>query len=316
MTINSKFKFMLFALTFGLFASCSTDDDDSSGDPQGETYETQVLLTDAPVDNPDVEAVVITVASVKVNGVAVEGFEKATIAVSDLTDGSTELLGSAALEAGQTSSISLVLDHATDASGNAPGSYVLTSSGEKMALGSGTAEINLNDQAEIFPSDDNALVIDFDLRKTLVADAEGQVRFIGEAAIENNIRAVNALNTGVIDGSLSNMEENAKVVVLAYEEGSFDESEMEENDQGIRFANAVSSDLVASSNGDFSLHFLEEGTYELHFVSMEDQDGDGSLEVAGELDVETSSAVDLGSIEVAANSTTSLELALAGLLGL
>ena len=315
MNLTSKSKFFLFSLFISTMISCSTDDEDP-GEPTGETYETQVLLTDAPVDNPNVEAVFITVAEVKVNGIAVEGFEKSTIKVSDLTDGSTKLLGNVDLEAGTTSSISLVLDHAADASGSGPGSYVVTTSGEKMVLATGTTEINLSDQAEILPTEDNSLVIDFDLRKTIKANDEGDASFVGEGTIENNVRVVNVLNTGAIEGTVSNLEAESKVVVLAYEEGTFEESEMEENSNGIRFSNAVSSDLVSSSNGSFSLNFLEVGAYELHFVSMKDEDSDGDLELAGELDVQTSTGAELDGIEVTSESTTSLDLSLGGLLGL
>ncbi|WP_300435578.1 DUF4382 domain-containing protein [Christiangramia sp.] len=310
---NLKKLAVLLALI--LFASCSEDDSmDNGGEPEG-MNSTQVYLTDSPIDQANVEAVFITVSEVKVNGKAIEGFNKTTIEISSLTQGRTELLGELDLEAGTTSDISLILSE-TDASGEAPGNYVMTSANEKIAIGS-SLEINVNDQAEIINQSQNEIVLDFDLRKSLKNDGDSY-SFVSESQLENNIRAVNTVNTGIVTGNVDNTSEaNADVVVAyAYTAGSFEESESNPNSEGVNFTNAVSSSIVSESNGEFEIHFLEEGDYELHFASYSDEDSDGKLEFDGMVEANTASNLNLNGFTVEANSQVNLEISFTGLLGL
>lgn len=316
-----KFKIILKPLFFSLFMlllwSCSTDDDADSGN-DGSEYQTSVYLTDAPVDNANVSAVFVTVADVKINGKSLEGFQKTTIELSSLTNGSTKLLGNVDLEAGTTSSIVLVLDNANAANGSTPGSYVLTTDGQKKALMASSNEINVGDNAEILASNDNKLILDFDLRKSLVMNNSGEFAFAANSQLSNSIRALNAARTGTVTGTFSNIQDSSAeaVVVFAYEAGAYSDSEMQASSNGAQFANAVSSSLVSKSNGNFALHFLEEGDYELHFIAFSDSNNDGKLEVKGEMEVSTASQLELSNVSVEANSTTNLELTVAGLLGL
>lgn len=306
----------LFLLALTLLWSCSKDDDDTANTP-GE-YQTQVYLTDAPIDNANVQGVFVTVADVKVNGESLKGFQKATVEISSLTNGTTKLLGNVDLEAGTTSSIVLVLDNSTAADGSSPGSFVLTTEGQKKALTTSSNEINVGDNAEILATNENKLILDFDLRKSLIMNSSGEFAFAGSSQLSNSIRAVNAAKTGTVAGTFTNMQNSSAdaVVVFAYEAGTYSESEMESTSNGVQFANAVSSSLVNKSNGNFALHFLEEGDYELHFVAFSDDNGDGTLEAEGEMKVSTASELQLSNISVDANSTTTLELTLEGLLGL
>ena len=299
-----------------LLVSCSKDDDGDTGTTPDETYSTQVYLTDAPIDNAEVQGVFVTVAEVKVNGQALEGFQKTTIEVSSLTEGSTELLGNVELEAGTTSDIVLVLDGAADASGEAPGNYVLTTEGEKKALNSSEISISLDDNAEILAAEENELILDFDLRKSITQNAEGEYSFAGE--LSNSIRAVNKAETGTITGNISNYAaaEADALVVYAYKADAYSESEAETNGNGQAFTNAVSSTLVSEGSGDFSLHFIEEGDYELVFAAYEDKDNGGSLELQGQVNMNLAGELDLSGISVESNSTVNLDLAVDGLLDL
>lgn len=316
MKLKTIFKpVMLFTLLLLLW-SCSKDEDENEAN--GEAYQTQVYLTDAPVDEANVKAVFVTVADVKVNGKSLEGFQKTTVELSSLTQGKTKLLGNVDLEAGTTSSIVLVLDNTTAADGSTPGSYVLTAENQKRAVVSSVTEINVADNAEILASNDNKLILDFDLRKSLVSNNNGEFSFAGNTQLSNSVRAVNAAKTGTVSGTFSNIQNTSAeaVVVFAYETGAYSNSEMQANNSGVQFANAVSSTIVNKSNGNFSLHFLNEGNYELHFVSFTDKDNDGKLEVEGELEVSAASQIQLSNVSVNANSTTTLQLSLDGLLGL
>lgn len=276
---------------------------------------TAVYITDSPIDEANVEAVFITVSEVKVNGKSVEGFNTTTIEVSSLTKGNTELLGELNLDAGTTSDITLMLAD-TDASGNAPGNYVVLSGGAKEEL-SGALELNISDQAEIVQDAQNELVLDFDLRKSLKHEGD-DYSFVSESQLESNIRAVNSMKTGIVTGSVDNTSEaeGDVVVAYAYKKGAYSESESNANGEGVTFSNAVSSSAVSQSNGEFEIHFLEEGDYELHFASYSDEDNDGKLEFSSMVEASTASSIDLSGFTVEANSEVNLNISFTGLLGL
>ena len=299
-----------------MLVACSKNEDDA-GTETGETYSTEIYLTDAPVDNAEVQGVFVTIAEVKVNGKSLEGFQKTTVELSSLTEGNIKLLGNVELEAGNTSEIVLVLDGAADASGNAPGNYVLTAAGEKKALGNAETSINLNDKAEILAGGENELILDFDLRKSVTRNAEGTYSFVSDSRLSNSIRAVNKAETGTITGNISNhaTADADAFVVYAYEAGSYSESETKVED-GLAFSNAVTSTAVGEANGEFSLHFIEEGDYQLVFASFEDTDNDGSLELQGQVEMSLTGGLDLNGITVEADSTIDLDVAIERLLGL
>jgi Zn-finger domain-containing protein len=76
--------------------------------------------------------------------------------------------------------------------------------------------------------------------------------------------------------------------------------------------------VEAKADGSFELHFLESGDYELYFAGYEDDDQDGQFELEGSLsvDLDLLGDLDLGLIEVEANSSTRVDLTIIGLLPL
>lgn len=315
---NKFFKSTLLLLFMSLIVSCSSDDDDDVLAPDGEEYNTEVYMTDSPVDNAEVEGIFITVSEVRINGKPLEGFQKKTVEISSLTQGEKELLGNVNLEAGTTSSIVVVLDNETNASGEAPANYVLTTGGEMKTLTVADSEINLTDNAEILPSNDNDLVLDFDLRKIIVMNTNGDYSFVSQNSLSNRIRAVNTLRTGIISGTVGNMGEynSETLLALAYPAGTYTETESIEDEDGVRFSNALNSSVVNQETGQFSMHFMEEGSYELHFISYSDEDNDGRLELEGEVEITSSTGVELPLVNVSANQTTTVDVLLSALLGL
>lgn len=313
MVVKNLFKItLLLAVIF--MSSCSKDDNtDNPENSAGNS--TSVYITDSPVDNTNVDAVFITVSEVKINGKAIDGFEKTTIEISSLTEGNTELLGKLNLDAGATDDISLMLS-GSDASGNAPGNYVVLDGGTREEI-AGEMEINLNDGAEIMQDMENEVVLDFDLRKSLKA-ADGNYSLVSGSKLENNIHAVNIMNAGTVKGKVDNTSEaNADIVVAyAYKKGEYNNSEESVNADGIRFSNAASSSMVSTSSGNFEIHFLDAGDYELHFASYSDSDSDGKLEFTGMVSADAASSLDLEGFTVDANSEVDLEISFTGLLGL
>ena len=107
-------------------ASCSKNEDDNTTPEEAEAYNTSFKITDAPIDNANVDAVFVTIADVKVDGASLEGFSKTTVELSALVNGETETLGNLDLAAGSYSNIELQLDYVTDDDGNTPGCWVET----------------------------------------------------------------------------------------------------------------------------------------------------------------------------------------------
>ncbi|HZJ36549.1 MAG TPA: DUF4382 domain-containing protein [Gillisia sp.] len=316
MKFKNFFNTGLVVVCLGLVYSCSKDDQGAPENP--EAYNTKVSITDAPIDNANVQAAFITISEVNINGKSIEGFQKTTVNISSLQNGNSELLGNLDLESGTTSEITLVLDNESDASGDAPGNYILTVDGEKKALVTTSGIIEITDNLDIQAVENNEIVLDFDLRKAIVEDeSTGDYKFVSETELGNSIRAVNSLETGIISGTVSNMNSSdaETMVVFVYKKGTYTEAEAgSENNGG--FSNAVSSSSVSKADGDFELHFIEEGEYELHFASFSDTNSNGSLEFEGMLDASSATAIDLQEFSVEADTEIAVEVVLAGLLGL
>lgn len=308
---GKKFLLLLTIATAITLYSCEKDDE------LKEQGTMRVEMTDAPVDDANVEAVFVTVADLKVDGASVEGFSKATIEVSALQNGLTELLCNTQLDAGAYSKITLVLDYATDESGAAPGCYVVDSGGLKHQLLSQAGEIAINNDFTIESDQQTDLVLDFDLRKCLIKEEGGTdgYDFVTKAELEQAIRIVPKARCGIVKGTCSDLLTGSdKIVVYAYAKGGFNKAQ-EVQGQGeskVQFANAVTSAAVGA-DGKFELHFLEAGEYELHFCSYE-ENASGEMELKGFLDLEVLNSLNLGSITVGASASVTVEVLVTGLL--
>ena len=286
--------------------SCSKDNE--NGNPESETYSTTYKITDAPVDNAEIEAVFVTVSDVRVDGTSLEGFNKTTFDLSALVNGQTKTLGNLQMEAGSYSNIELVLDYDADMDGNAPGCYVEMADGSKDKIESTSQSIDITDSFEVFATNTNEIIIDFDLRKTVKEEQgtlESDFNFVTASELSAGLRTVNQEATGEIKGTVNDAENTSdKIVVYAYEKGTYN-AEVETQGQcesNIRFANAITSAEVGGINNSYSLNFLETGEYELIFVSYT-QDGN-QFYFNSTLEVESTTGLDLGALEV----TSALQL--------
>jgi hypothetical protein len=280
--------------------SCS--EDNATENPEGETYNATYKITDAPVDHAEIEAVFVTVSDVRVDGTSLEGFTKTTFDLSALVNGQTKTLGDLQMEAGSYSTIELVLDYEADVDGNAPGCYVEMADGTKDKIESASQTINVTDSFEVFATNTNEIIIDFDLRKTLKEEEgtlESDFNFVSTSELSAGLRTVNKETTGEIKGTVNDTQDTSdKIVVYAYEKGTYN-AEVETQGQGesnIRFANAVTSAEVGGINNSYSLNFLATGEYELIFVSYT-KDGN-QFYFNSTLEVESTTGLDLGALEV------------------
>lgn len=305
-----KLPALILALTSTIaFTSCNKDEDSDSG-------KASIYVTDAPIDDANVKAVFVTVADLKIDGNSVEGFNKQTIEISAYQNGKTELLYDDELEANQYSEITLVLDYETDAEGNSPGSYVVTSDNEKKMISnssSGSGEFTAAYDLQIESEGSSSVVLDFDLRKA-VQKEEGSDEYtlIAESKAEVAIRASDKNESSTVAGSTSDKSTlgmDGQVVVYLYEKGSFSESSETSGD--IMFEGAVTSTMV-QENGDYTLSFVNDGEYELHMANFKDTDNDGSSEFMGMVNLTLTLGVDLGVITV--DSDTNIDLEILGLL--
>lgn len=270
----------LMALSvFFFLGSCNNDNDLGSGEVAFE-------ITDAPLDDSNVKGVFVTVAEIKVDGKAIEGFSKQTIDLKAYQKGETKLLGNTDMAARTYNNLTLVLDTDADSNGAAPGCYVLSNDNVKYKLtnsaaSNGKLELNLTKSWSVANAAKTNVVMDFDLRKALkYAEGSGTgFNFVSNNNLQAAVRVVTKSETGTIKGTYQNQSgSNAdKVIAYLYKKGTFN-AQTETTAQGedkILFANAVSSALVESglSSSAYTLAFLEAGEYELYFAGYKKETG-------------------------------------------
>lgn len=297
---KSIFKIGMLALIIA-FGSCEKDNDATNN--EAEKQNTEVSITDAPIDNANVSAAFVTIADVKIDGVSIEGFTTTTVNLLSLQNGKKLSLGNLDLNVGVVSNVSLVLDYAQDENGNFPGCYIETVNGTKHELKSTINEIKINDKVDIVTSSANEIIIDFDLRKTIISNSNttaDNYDFVTSSELSTGLRLVNSIEAGSISGTVNDSENTSeRIVVYAYKKGTYTSSETEEKGtSGVTFANAVTSTMVNSVSGSYEVSFLKEGDYEFHFASYSDTDNDGDFEFNGMLQVESLTNVQLTSIKI------------------
>ncbi|MBI5916765.1 MAG: DUF4382 domain-containing protein, partial [Bacteroidetes bacterium] len=167
------------------------------------------------------------------------------------------------------------------------------------------------------------VVLDFDLRKAIryedAPQAGDQYDFVSDSELRSAVRFVAKVNTGKVNGTCAdNLGFGGdKIIVYAYTKGTFNkQTEMQaQGESQLEFKNAVTSSTV-NAQGEYTLAFLEEGDYEVHFFAYEDKDNDGKMEIKGELELDllTNIGLDLNDLSVDANATLSISVLVLGLL--
>jgi len=301
-------------------ASCQ---DNESTNPSNEKKGTLRLdLTDAPIDNPSVKACVVTVANVYVDNVKLEGFNKTTVDLLALQNGTTKNIGEFELENKTYSSIQLELDFEKTESGESPGAYVELQDGTKDAIMMTENTLSINSNFDIVEENSKKLVIDFDLRKS-IKDAsndsqEADYNFTSQLEIKNALRLVDTEESGIIKGKASvGSTETQNTIVLAYNKGQFNQSTelSAQGESNLLFANAVSS-TSCDEDGNYELHFLPKGEYEI-YVAKYEANSNNKMEFSGLFSLD--GVLSLGSpklVTVEAESSANVDLELAGLLEL
>ena len=311
----SKFHSPLLAILAGatlFFTACQKDDPPSSAD----NGKLNLEITDGPSDDPNVKAVFVTVAEVKIDGQTFSGFSKKTINLMAYQQGNVAALGLGDIKAGTYQNITLVLDAQTDANGGTPGSYVQTIDNVKHPL-SATAShsVTATKSFVVTSGAQTNMVIDFDLRKAVQYQsgaAADKYDFVGLADLQSALRLVVKSDAGSIGGTAQNNIINTdKIVAYAYKKGTYNRTAEVQSQNGINFKNAVSSTVV-NSNGEFKLAFMESGDYEVHFAAYKDLNSDDKLDFQGTLIV--NSLIDPANLQLAARANLQLNITVVGIL--
>ncbi len=251
-----------FALMFALvFTACEKDDDDDKGS-------LNLFITDAPIDSDGIESVWITIQDLHYqtdqDGWVELGLEEEKkIDLLQLTRGDYEELGNFELEAGTYNQIRFMLDAPAFNEGpqENPGCYLefedkepenlfIPSGYETGFKGIGTFTVPINGQVEV--------TADWDVRRSVV-----EAGVTGMYILKPTIRLVVNNQAGDIQGNVDNIPEGKDIVIYAYEQGEYDDTEAQDpGAEDTRFPNAITSDKV-DENNFYHLAFLAGGAYDL-----------------------------------------------------
>lgn len=307
---------LLLCASLFLFTACDDDNNNDNGNVRFE-------ITDGPIDDPNVKGVIVTIVGVEVDGKPIDDFEgPLTFNLMDYRNGEVKNLGFADLEAGTYSNVTLIMDYDRDENGNSPGVYVLTQDNVKQALKTSAntdSTINVAGSFTVDEADRNDdVVIDFDLRKAVNYTQTGSTsnyRLVTDAELDALARVITKEDAGTIKGEFDGDLDQAgeTIVVYAYKKGTYTNSERQaQGTSGIFFKNATTS-AVVSDGGNFTLSFLQEGTYELYFVGYDDTNNDGRLEMGGSVVLDILGDVNPNNVIVDPKVTTNLDLKITGL---
>lgn len=297
--LKLSFKIIAIILTAGLI-SCSDGNDDSVHKGKA-----SVKATDAAVDAQNVNAVYLSVDEIQATA---NGQTKTVVAFSSpqkfdimaYQNGATYFMGEGDLDAGSYSDLRFITSSAAD-------SYVELKDGTTKQLeieNGSTTGYRIQGAFDIAASTTTDLVADIDLRKALVTTANGTFK------LRSTARVVMENQTGKIKGTVSGSgDASERIVVYAYEKGSFSASEENEPTEGrTRYEGSINSAIVAE-NGSYTLAFMEEGEYEIIVASYSNKDNDEDLEFEGRLSSSlTINGILFNTINVTSRSTVSANI--------
>lgn len=231
-------------------------------------------LTDAPVDASNIKSVWVQVTGVAVHsgsknaGKNDAGWESATLSVPaeidllSLQDGLTQALGQVVLEAGTTvQQIRLDLGYVK---------VEETGGTRKDATFNDETGLRINAHSFAVPLSGSAsIVVDFDVRKSLVSTNSGY-------KLKPVLRAVFEGEAGKISGAAPASSDAARYLVYAYEPAKAaaiagaDPADV--SGTYPVYGNAYTTAKVGDE-GHYGLHYLDAGTYDIWLVAASDATG-------------------------------------------
>lgn len=275
----------------------------------------RVAMTDAPVDDPDVKSVFITVTEVRVDGQPVDGFQPVTFDILAYQEGALKILAEERIESGNYQSLTLVLDYSQGADGQTPGCWVEENDGTKHPLQSTSATLQVMGNYSVSADEKTTLVVDMDLRKAIRRESSGMYnyQFVTHGSLQSSLKMTVQGQTGIIKGQCQNdVTTSDRILVFVYQKGTFNLLLEKIALQGIAFPNAVASTAVQSS-GQFEIHHLPPGDYEMVFIGCKDLNADGETDYQGVLLTEVLTGQNIQQVSVDAQSSTTVNVRITGL---
>lgn len=237
-----------------------------AGEKEG-TGTLRLNLSDAPIDAANVAGVYIKINEIQYNlngeWKTFEDFAgPKTYNLLELIGGNFALLGEFELPAGQYTQIRFMLDiPEQDSTPTSPGCYIkfkddttvplfVPSGGSSGYKAVGAFQVPVNGDVEV--------TADFDVRKAVVEAGQS-----GKYILKPTIRLIVNNQAGEIAGSITNDSDYTDIIVYAYEDGTWSNTEADNpSNQESRFPNAVTSGKM-DEEGNYMLSLLAPGTYDL-----------------------------------------------------
>ena len=205
---------------FALFSGCEEED-------SGQTGTVALSITDAPLDNENIEGVYITVNGLEYHSQdsgwksfeEYEGPKKFNLL--ELTDGMDEMLGTFEMEAGQYNQLRFLMDMPELSQGppSNPECYLMIN-GEKEPLfvpSGGQSGYKAVGAFQVPSNGTVELMADWDARKAVVETGAGHY------ILRPTIRLVAEGEAGSISGGITNIPDDAsKIIVYTYEDGDYE----------------------------------------------------------------------------------------------
>ncbi len=309
MRLNTILNLCIGVLVLGLMSCGKNEPMDTSG-------AFQLEITDAPIDNDNVESVFLSIEGIKIGDQTIETFEPMSFDLLKYRNGQTKVLLNTDLEAGSYNNITLILSNGNaDVDGVDAGCHIVDKDGKIHPLMTNTINLTISSPFEIVQGETTTILIDFDLRKNIQYTGNPDDAYEFSDNFNGGIRVLNKEETGTITGNASSAFNGSdKVIVYAYAKGTYDrtteaDASLEPQNQ---FAKAITSAAI-QSNGDFSLHFLSPGNYEIHFASY-DKQADGSYKLIGTLQFDVLGEISADDISVDTGNNSEVNVSVTGIL--
>ncbi|MBI9103991.1 MAG: DUF4382 domain-containing protein [Spirochaetales bacterium] len=279
----NKVERIVFAVVISLVSIMFFGCDASSGS-------VTINMTDAPADDLNIKEVNITVTGIgyhlgdletEDSWVNIDFETPKEYNLLDLTGGTTEMLGEFTFPSGIITQLRFFLEapeepETVSGTPSNPGCYLVLE---------GETELDTDDveEALFVPSGSNSgfkavgefevpvngavtITADFDVRKSVRKTGGGMYK------LQPTIRLIAEDISGDIEGTVEYTGDNVPVV-FAYEDGTYNISELEADNEGLAFPEAVSSFSITDTDEDgfldYTLAFLALGTYDLIFVELD-----------------------------------------------
>ena len=254
----------------GTDTSTGTDTDTDAGTNPDTDTDTNIgtvamSLTDAPTDDEDIKGVFVTFTALRYQyedtnesnesdggWQDVNLSEPRTVDLLALQDGNTTLLDQTDLPAGVINHVRFVLDIDNcyvELEGNITEMLTVPSGDQTGYKAIGGFTIPAGGTVNV--------TADFDLRKSLVINKNKYL-------LNPTIKIIDNIEVGEIDGTMTLDANGSKVLVYAYEDGSWDANESNATNN---FGNAVLS--TDATDGSYTLPWLTTGVYDLVVVATD-----------------------------------------------